>query len=1048
MFPKGAVIQSPKWNEPVEVISLIEEPGIGYLAQVKGRKSNRLYEDYILEEELAQLELAASVSELDDMTVADMLYYYFLKHDIYFADQQARGNGQVIPLPHQIEAVYSRMLKTPTVRYLLADDPGAGKTIMSGMLVSEMMARGEARRILVLVPPLVQIQWQQELKGKFGDDFTIINRALLNTLGGNPFEQYEKIICSIYWAMRDDIKALILSSSFDLVIVDEAHKMAAYTEVKQKKKQTRRTKLYRLGEELSRKTEHLLLLTATPHKGDHENFRHLLRLLDEDLFHENIPKGDMQYTAKPYVIRRLKESMIQFDGTPLFPNRTTKTLTFDLSVAETELYEEVTNYVSEHFNRAKRRGNRSTSFAMMLLQRRLSSSIEAIYLSLLRRRERLSVIEKEELKKMEEEVLFFDEITPDELDQLEDNIIGAVAEYDHEELRLEIEQLDRLIELTEQIREDNVEYKYDELERTLFGKGGLLANGEKLLVFTESKDTLRYLERRLKERLTEVAIIEGSMNMNQRQQSVRKFREEVPVMIATDAGGESINLQFCNQMINYDIPWNPNKLEQRMGRIHRIGQKNEVFVFNLVAVNTREGVVMQRLLDKLNTMREDLGSELVYDFLGDILEEYDLSLERLMMESIENREHLDEIIAQMERILSEEHARLIQLAKKESVTDKVDLPGVRKTFNDVRLRVLPQRAYTKFLKRELEKQRINVTERTKKIFRISYLPKVVLQKAKTLGLHFNKFEELIFTMDRQLASEDVTLVSAGHPLVTLLISEVEEQRFSSKLTTYSVDLPAPEKLEVAIISYKLRDGNNRILSNELKIVALRETGKVVELSPYWLYQLDEPRFEPITGESTRVLTKAKRLAILNQNEVRNTRSLRAMQKEEQLRKAFDARIANLQIRLDEFIRTNEKQKNSANINKFKSQIREQEQRRHKRIEHVRREGAISLQKIEIVTQLYVEADDESWRCFPTDVRPTIELYEEEKGRKPRMLPAMGLVDFVSESEDKQRFIVVANSVPSHIPNIHDYDEIINQTYIYVIDGYLISQVVPLEHWRI
>src|SRR5699024_1874986 len=203
----------------------------------------------------------------------------------------------------------------------------------------------------------------------------------------------------------------IFSSSFDLVIVDEAHKMAAYTVVKKKKKQTRRTKLYRLGEELARKTEHLLLLTATPHKGDHENYRHILRLLDEDLFHENINKHEMVHTAKPFVIRRLKESMVQFDGTPLFPQRTTKTLTFDLSLAEQKLYDEVTNYVSEHFNRAKRTGNRSTSFAMMLLQRRLSSSIEAIYLSLIRRRDRLRTIEKEKLKKLEQEMQRFDEIS-------------------------------------------------------------------------------------------------------------------------------------------------------------------------------------------------------------------------------------------------------------------------------------------------------------------------------------------------------------------------------------------------------------------------------------------------------------------------------------------------------------------------------------------------------------------------------------------------------------------------------------------------------------
>lgn len=641
----------------------------------------------------------------------------------------------------------------------------------------------------------------------------------------------------------------------------------------------------------------------------------------------------------------------------------------------------------------------------------------------------------------------FDEISSSEMELLEDSVIGAVDEYDPEGLHLEIEQLGYLIELTEQIRSDNVEYKYDELESTLFGTDGLLANGEKLLIFTESKDTLRYLQRRLKERLSDVAIIEGSMNMNQRQQSVRQFREEVPVMIATDAGGESINLQFCNQMINYDIPWNPNRLEQRMGRIHRIGQKNEVFVFNLVAVNTREGIVMQRLLDKLNVMREDLGSELVYDFLGDILDEYELSLDHLMMESVENREHLDEIISQMDKILTEEHARLIELAKTESIADKIDLPGVRKKFDEVRTHVLPQRVYTRFLKRELEKQRISVTERTKNVFRISYMPRAVIQKAKALGLHFNQSEDMFFTTDRQLASDSITLISAGHPLVTLLMDEVEEQQFINKLKTYKTNLPVPENLEVAIISFKLRDGNNRILANELKIVALRENGNIVDLSPYWLFQLEQPKFEPIEREFSKAVQAAKHLAIQIQNEHRSKRSLRSLQKEEQLEKAFDIRIANLQDRLDEFIRTNENQKNSANINKYTSLIREQRKRRHERIDHVKREGTISLQKIETLTQLYTNADTLSWRLFPNDVRTTIELYEEENGRNVRMLPALGLVDFVSESEDEQRFIISTNSAPPYINNLDDYDEIINQTYIYVIDGYLINHVIPLNQWQ-
>lgn len=1047
MFTKGTIIRGPKWSEPVEVISFIEEQGIGYLAQVKGRKTMRFYEDYVFTEELDQFDVSDSAkAQLDSMTIADMLQYHLLKQDICYADQQARGNSNVMPLPHQIEAVYSRMMQSPNVRYLLADDPGAGKTIMSGVLISEMIARSSVHRILILVPPLVLSQWQEELKSKFGEDFTIVNRSLMNASSGNPFEQYDKILCSLYWGMRDEVKAFILSTEYDLVIVDEAHKMAAYTISSKKKHQTRRTKLYRLGESLAQKTEHLLLLTATPHKGDSENYRHLLCLLDEDLFNSHIQAGQIRDISKPYVIRRLKESMVQFDGAPLFPKRTTKTLAFDLSPAELELYEAVTEYVSQHFNRAKREGNKSTSFAMMILQRRLSSSIEAIYLSLVRRRERLQNLAIEEFKRLEREFVTADELSNAEAETFEDEMIGASSELDPYEIEVEIEQLDLLIHLTEKIRENNVEHKYDELEQTLFGSEGLIASGEKLLIFTESRDTLRYLERRLKEHVSDIALIEGSMKMEDRQRAVQKFRNEVPIMIATDAGGESINLQFCNQMINYDIPWNPNKLEQRMGRIHRIGQKNEVFVFNLVAINTREGQVMERLLTKLETMRTDLGSDLVYDFLGDVLESFDLSLDDLMVEAIENREHLDEVIAKMERILSAEHLELIELAKRESNADTVDLPGVRKTFNDLKLRALPQRAYSHFIKRELEKQRMTPTERVKNIFRISYLPKAVLQKAQKLGLQLSKKDDWVLTTDRKLAGTDVALVTAGHPLVKLLLSEAEEQRMTSKLNTYQVNLSTPIALDVVVFTYCLRDGNNRVIASELRIIGRQQTGEIVELSPHWLYSQDELSFTETIPLPDEVLIKAKQTAIHEQREVKRIRELKAYQKEQQLEIAFAARNDHLKKRLEEFIAEDEIQKNNANINKYNSMIREQEARRSQRIEKVRREGAISLQKIEPVIQLHVEADVTNWRLFPGTVKRTIEYHEEQENRIARIQPALGLIDFVSESEEEQRFIIIARELPTTFSHLEDYMDIMQDTYIYVVDGYLVSHMVRLADY--
>ncbi|MBZ5201992.1 DEAD/DEAH box helicase [Planomicrobium chinense] len=1042
MFKRGTIIRGPKWAEPVEVISFIEEPGIGYLAELQGRKSKRFYQDYVLTEELTQLETSTITKQmLESHEVAEMIQYHLVKQDMSFAENQARGNQNVLPLPHQIEAVYSRMMKTPTVRYLLADDPGAGKTIMSGMLISEMMARSASQRVLILVPPLVLTQWQAELESKFGETFTIINRAVYATSNENPFERHDKVLCSLYWGMREDIKAKIVAANYDLVIIDEAHKMAAYSTKNRKGKQVRKTKMYRLGEEIAEVTEHLLLLTATPHKGDRENYRHLLSLLDPDMFNPDINQRRLHESARPFVIRRLKESMVQFDGTPLFPKRTTKTLTFDLSERELELYEAVTNYVTEHFNRAKQEGNRSTSFAMMLLQRRLSSSIEAIYLSLVRRRDKLSSIAIQEQQRLERSFEEPDELTNEELEAFEEESLGALVEYNTVELQIEIDQLSHLIQLVESIREDDIEHKFAELERTLFGPNGLLANGEKLLIFTEAKDTLRYLERRLTERIGHIAIIEGSMNMEERIESVERFRAEIPVMIATDAGGESINLQFCNQMINYDIPWNPNKLEQRMGRIHRIGQKNEVFVFNLVAINTREGRVFERLLTKLETMREDLGNDLVYDFLGEVLEQQDLSLDDLMIASIENREQLDQVIARMEKVLSEEHAELIELAKRESIADTVDLPGVRRSFNDVQLRALPSRAYNTFLRRELEREKMSPTERTKNVLRVSYIPKHVMQKARALGLHMPKREEWLITTDRNRSTSEVALVTAGHPLVKLLITEAEEKRLETKLTTYEATLPAPEELQVVLFTYRLRDGNDRIVSNQLKIVGLRTNGQVVELSPHWLYSTEASFIERPSLEG-KVLLEAKKAAILAQKEARRQREWMALQKEEQLIQAFDARIQSLKNRLEAFKSENDWARNSANINKYESNIREQIERKEERLEQVRREGAISLQKIDVIAELAVK-DSDTWRVFPEDVETIVALHEEAAGRRVRKQPALGLIDFVSENDDEHRFILAASSLPESIPYLEDYEDIYSQTYIYVVDGYLIKNVVRL-----
>ncbi|WMJ21560.1 helicase-related protein [Geobacillus kaustophilus] len=770
MLKNGEIIKGPFWPEIVEIKHCEQIDDGLYLVESIGRQTNRYYDRYLEQYQLEQLErLQQEEAYFNPNRLQHYLQYYVLKAEEKYSQSRARGNKKIIPLPHQIEAVYSRMLQSPRVRYLLADDPGAGKTIMSGMLIRELLARKSIERILILVPPLVLKQWQEELYEKFGEEFVIVNRNLLNSSGDiNPFEAHDKIITSIYWAAREDVKSLILKTSFDLVIVDEAHKMAAYTRGVKKRK-VQRTKMYQLGEALLRHTEHCLLLTATPHKGDKENFRHLMSLIDHDIF-SHLNSGESMYEkSNPFVIRRLKESMVNFDGTPLFPKRTTKTITFDLSEEEQQLYDEVTAYVREHFNRAKQNNNQNVAFAMMVLQRRLSSSVEAIYLSLVRRKERLEKLLYSQQSYQEIDIDDYIDMAAEEQEELELQLEGAVETFDPHELQQEIDVLNRLIYKANIIRQKDVERKYTELERTLFNPNGLLAKGEKILIFTESKDTLYYLERKLLAHVPEVAKIVGHFSMEQRRAEVEKFRNDVQIMLATDAGGESINLQFCNQMINYDIPWNPNRLEQRMGRIHRIGQKNEVFIFNLVASNTREGDVLIRLLEKMEQMRNDLGQDSVYDFIGEILEEQGVDLAHLMEEAISGRENLDEIIARMEKTLSEEHQRLLALAQQERMDEtSFDLPGMRRAYQELSINSLPMRVYGEFAIKQFENTRIRLhISNDQSTVRIDRFPKNIRELAKKQRIFIKTDESIRFALKSYRETEEITLLQNDHPLYKL-----------------------------------------------------------------------------------------------------------------------------------------------------------------------------------------------------------------------------------------------------------------------------------------
>jgi SNF2 family DNA or RNA helicase len=530
-----------------------------------------------------------------DFKLAAEAFRIHLAH--LFDPMMAVHTSNVEPLPHQITAVYEAMLPKQPLRFVLADDPGAGKTIMAGLYIRELIMRADAVRILVVAPGSLVNQWQDELFEKFGLSFTIFSREHVEqSLSGNPFEDTDFLIARLDQLSRnEDLQERLKSSRWDLIVVDEAHKLSAnYYGNK-----INTTKRFELGKLLGSVTRHFLLMTATPHNGKEADFQLFLSLLDSDRFYGKFRDGAHKVDVADLMRRMVKEEMLRFDGTHLFPKRLAYTASYKLSVAEDALYQAVTTYVTEEMNRADRLqdgGRKGTvGFALASLQRRLASSPEAIYQSLRRRHGKMKRrLEEEQLRsrgRLEELPIerssddlwdLADQLPAEEFDQFEEEVVDqATAAQTIQELEAEILQLADLEAQALQLRNSNQDRKWDELSNILQDN-------------PEHKDTLHYLDRKIKDLLGSqeaVVQIHGSVHRDERRKIQELFRVDprVRVLVATDAAGEGVNLQNANLMVNYDLPWNPNRIEQRFGRIHRIGQTQVCHLWNMLAARPSAG---------------------------------------------------------------------------------------------------------------------------------------------------------------------------------------------------------------------------------------------------------------------------------------------------------------------------------------------------------------------------------------------------------------------------------------------------------------------------
>ncbi|MBA2283084.1 MAG: DUF3883 domain-containing protein [Acidimicrobiia bacterium] len=791
--------------------------------------------------------------------------------------------SQVDPLPHQIQAVYGELLPRQPLRYLLADDPGAGKTIMAGLYIKELILRGDLARCLIVAPGGLVGQWQEELYDKFDLTFEILTRELIDSsLTANPFAEKNLLLTRLdHLSRNEDLQAKLAETDWDLIVVDEAHRMAAHWfggEVKE-------TRRYQLGKMLGGITRNLLLMTATPHAGKEEDFQLFLALLDGDRFEGRFRDGVHTVDVSDLMRRMIKEKLLRMDGRPLFPERIASTVPYPLSPLEQALYDEVTRYVTDEMNRADRlaaegegrRGNR-VGFALTVLQRRLASSPEAIYQSLRRRRvrlekdlvdarnrariaslpsaeariERLLADLERPARGTDDDDDFedrIDDLADDEREEVEEELVdSASAARTAQELALEIQTLTRLEELANQVRKTGTDRKWTELLSILDEKPEMRhADGSrrKLIVFTEHRDTLTYLVDRLRDRLGKpeaVVTIHGGTAREQRRAIQERFTQDKDclILVATDAAGEGLNLQRAHLLVNYDLPWNPNRIEQRFGRVHRIGQTEVCHMWNLVAEDTREGQVYLTLLAKLEEQRKALSGQ-VFDVLGEAFR--DAPLRDLLLRAIrygDQPEVRDAINQVIDEKVGDGLAELIDAhALASDVLGETQVERIRTQMEEAEARRLQPHYIRSFFLEAFDLLGGRIVEREKGRFEIKHVPQELRDRDRQIGLGapvLRAYERVCFDKEqvRVVGKPIAELLAPGHPLLDAIL-DVTLERHRRVLAQGAVlvdDRDAGLDARVLVLlEHAVADGrtdgrgaDRRVISRQMQFIDLHEDG--------------------------------------------------------------------------------------------------------------------------------------------------------------------------------------------------------------------------------
>jgi superfamily II DNA or RNA helicase len=841
--------------------------------------------------------------------------------------------------PYQVQAAYE-ILNSYDHRYLIGDEVGLGKTIEAAIVIEELVARDRADRVLIVTPAPLTEQWQAEMREKFDRDYMVYERDYVDaTKQGSPNEnvwlQDDRIITSIDFAKQDDMLAALrnLEQEWDIAVFDESHHLTARRRSDDTVDKTQR---YRVGEAVSENSDGLIFLTGTPHKGKPDQFYFMLRLLDRYRFrHENdITPEELD----DLMIRRLKEDMYETDGTPMFPEKNIETLPVDFTPAERELYEGVTEYISEYYNLASRDENNVIGFAMAIYQKRLVSSIHAIRRSLKQRMETIQAGGKDpdELEPPVPSLLPKYRQDPDLLTdaqrELVEEELGTVAfSQNEQQIQREYEVVQELHRKTKAIKTDS---KADRLREFV---DGVLEEDpdEKVLVFTEYTDTLEYLREQVFADM-DVAQIYGDLNPSQRREQMEKFRDEANVMLATDAAREGINLQFAHIMVNYDLPWNPTRIDQRIGRLHRYGQENTVEIRNLFVNDTRESEILELLVEKIDEIESALGMD--SDVLGLVLDEFDL--EEQIMTAIAREDSAASVAADIDERIEQQKDAIKRIEEDFLIRDRFDLSAedgdILEVLERSREETLSEGDVEQFVRDffakfggEVRGVRPGPAREAGDVFQLS-VPDVIAG-----GSVDEQYDQATFTREVAVNRDDVEFIAPDHPLIQSLIefcqtSENVGGQTAIKVGAESMTTPG------LLCNYRLRylSGRGETVTERVSQIYVTLDGQV-STRDIDLVGGIPPEKSDSYEDATSVATDADELVEKAENrawelvnelaeDARAERSREVEIKREHAERYFESRIEELEETLDDYRDRDQRDDEdmSAPINRVRSELQQ------------------------------------------------------------------------------------------------------------------------------